>query len=148
MIRFVLIAVMSVAIAGCSEEKLDTEAPPIPVLEFDGLAQDCFDASVRIRSRNSIGSASAVRYLRNVDSVVSEVETPMDATHVEFESNRHVCGDRGDRHVVDVWYEGELVSSVDCQTDDSWFESGVSKDIATIVVSLESLGGAVPVRRI
>jgi len=145
MIRFVLIAVMSVAIAGCSEEKLDTEAPPIPVLEFDGLAQDCFDASVRIRSRNSIGSASAVRYLKSVDSTVSTVDSPLEATHVEFETNRHVAGDRGNRHVVDVWYEGELVSSVNCQTDDSWFESGVSKDIATIVVSLETLGGAVPI---
>lgn len=145
MIRFVLIAVMSIAIAGCSEEKLDTEAPSIPVLEFDGLAQDCFDASVRIRSRNSIGSASAVRYLKTVDSTVSTVDSVLDATHVEFETNRHVAGDRGTRHVVDVWYEGELVSSVNCQTDDSWFESGISKDIATIVVSLETLGGAVPI---
>ena len=145
MIRFVLIAVMSVAIAGCSEEKLDTEAPPIPVLEFDGLAQDCFDASVRIRSRNSIGSASAVKYLKTVDSTVSTVDSVLDATHVEFETNRHVAGDRGTRHVVDVWYEGKLVSSVNCQTDDSWFESGISKDIATIVVSLETLGGAVPI---
>jgi len=145
MIRFVLIAVMSVAIAGCSEEKLDTEAPSIPVLEFDGLAQDCFDASVRIRSRNSIGSASAVKYLKTVDSTVSTVDSVLDATHVEFETNRHVAGDRGTRHVVDVWYEGKLVSSVNCQTDDSWFESGISKDIATIVVSLETLGGAVPI---
>jgi hypothetical protein len=145
--RFILIFLVSLCmIPGCTKDEVEIEKnqPAIP-LSFDGLAQDCFDTSVRIRSRNSIGSASAVRYLRNVDSVVSEVETPMDATHVEFESNRHVCGDRGDRHVVDVWYEGELVSSVDCQTDDSWFESGVSKDIATIVVSLESLGGAVPV---
>ena len=145
MIRFVLIAVMSIAISGCSGEKLDTEAPSVPVLEFDGLAQDCFDASVRIRSRNSIGSASAVRYLKNVDSTVSTVDSVLDATHVEFETNRHVAGDRGTRHVVDVWYEGELVSSVNCQTDDSWFESGISKDIATIVVSLETLGGAVPI---
>ena len=145
MIRFVLIAVMSIAISGCSGEKLDTEAPSVPVLEFDGLAQDCFDASVRIRSRNSIGSASAVRYLKNVDSTVSPVDSVLDATHVEFETNRHVAGDRGTRHVVDVWYEGELVSSVNCQTDDSWFESGISKDIATIVVSLETLGGAVPI---
>jgi len=145
MIRFVLIAVMSVAIAGCSEEKLDTEAPSIPVLEFDGLAQDCFDASVRIRSRNSIGSASAVKYLKTVDSTVSTVDSVLDATHVEFETNRHVAGDRGTRHVVDVWYEGKLVSSVNCQTDDSWFESGISKDIATIVVSLETLGGAVQI---
>ena len=145
MIRFVLIAIMSIAISGCSGEKLDTEAPPIPVLEFDGLSQDCFDASVRIRSRNSIGSASAVRYLKSVDSTVSPVDSAIEATHVEFETNRHVAGDRGTRHVVDVWYEGELVSSVNCQTDDSWFESGVSKDIATIVVSLETLGGAVPI---
>ena len=145
MIRFVLIAVMSIAISGCSGEKLDTEAPSVPVLEFDGLAQDCFDASVRIRSRNSIGSASAVRYLKTVDSTVSPVDSVLDATHVEFETNRHVAGDRGTRHVVDVWYEGELVSSVNCQTDDSWFESGISKDIATIVVSLETLGGAVPI---
>lgn len=145
MIRFVLIAVMSIAISGCSGEKLDTEAPSVPVLEFDGLAQDCFDASVRIRSRNSIGSASAVRYLKNVDSTVSPVDSVLDATHVEFETNRHVAGDRGTRHVVDVWYEGELVSSVNCQTDDSWFESGISKDVATIVVSLETLGGAVPI---
>lgn len=145
MIRFVLIAVMSIAIAGCSEKKLDTEAPPMPVLEFDGLAQDCFDASVRIRSRNSIGSASAVKYLKTVDSTVSTVDSVLDATHVEFETNRHVAGDRGTRHVVDVWYEGKLVSSVNCQTDDSWFESGISKDIATIVVSLETLGGAVPI---
>lgn len=145
MIRFVLIAVMSIAISGCSGEKLDTEAPSVPVLEFDGLAQDCFDASVRIRSRNSIGSASAVRYLKTVDSTVSTVDSVLDATHVEFETNRHVAGDRGTRHVVDVWYEGELVSSVNCQTDDSWFESGISKDIATIVVSLETLGGAVPI---
>tara|TARA_R110002020_G_scaffold276221_2_gene491579 strand:+ start:2461 stop:3699 length:1239 start_codon:yes stop_codon:yes gene_type:complete len=146
MIRFLAIAVISaLLVSGCKvndDEPADTTEA---VLEFDGLCQDCFDASVRIRSRNSIGSASAVRYLKTVDSTVSTVDSPLDATHVEFETNRHVAGDQGDRHVIDVWYEGDLVSSVHCQTDDSWFESGISKDIATIVVSLESLGGAIPV---
>jgi len=146
MIRFVLILVLSVSIvSGCKTDVTDPEDTIEAVSKFDGLAQDCFDASVRIRSRNSIGSASAVRYLKAVDSTVSTVDSVLDATHVEFETNRHVAGDRGTRHVVDVWYEGELVSSVNCQTDDSWFESGISKDIATIVVSLETLGGAVPI---
>ena len=146
MIRFVLILVLSVSIvSGCKTDVTNPEDTIDAVSEFDGLAQDCFDASVRIRSRNSIGSASAVRYLRTVDSTVSTVDSVLDATHVEFETNRHVAGDRGTRHVVDVWYEGKLVSSVNCQTDDSWFESGISKDIATIVVSLETLGGAVPI---
>lgn len=146
MIRFVLILALSVSVvSGCKTDVTDPEDTIEAVSEFDGLAQDCFDASVRIRSRNSIGSASAVRYLKNVDSTVSTVDSVLDATHVEFETNRHVAGDRGTRHVVDVWYEGELVSSVNCQTDDSWFESGISKDIATIVVSLETLGGAVPI---
>ena len=145
--RFILIFLVSFCmISGCTKDEVEIEeTPPATSLSFDGLAQDCFDASVRIRSRNSIGSASAVRYLKSVDSTVSTVDSPLEATHVEFETNRHVAGDRGNRHVVDVWYEGELVSSVNCQTDDSWFESGVSKDIATIVVSLETLGGAVPI---
>lgn len=144
--RFIAVVVLSVSLmAGCRTGELSQEDTTEAVLEFDGLSQDCFDTSVRIRSRNSIGSASAVRYLKIVDSSVTQVESPLDATHVEFETNRHVAGDRGDRHVVDVWYEGKLVSSVDCRTDDSWFQSGVSKDIATIIVSLESLGGAVPV---
>lgn len=146
MIRFVLILALSVSVvSGCKTDVTDPEDTIEAVSEFDGLSQDCFDASVRIRSRNSIGSASAVRYLKNVDSTVSTVDSVLDATHVEFETNRHVAGDRGNRHVVDVWYEGKLVSSVNCQTDDSWFESGISKDIATIVVSLETLGGAVPI---
>lgn len=146
MIRFLLILVLSVSVvSGCKTDVTNPEDTIEAVSEFDGLAQDCFDASVRIRSRNSIGSASAVRYLKTVDSTVSTVDSVLDATHVEFETNRHVAGDRGTRHVVDVWYEGKLVSSVNCQTDDSWFESGISKDIATIVVSLETLGGAVPI---
>ena len=146
MIRFFIISVLSLTlISGCTTDEKSPEDTTEAVLEFDGLAQDCFDASVRIRSRSSIGSASAVRYLKSVDSTVSTVDSVLDATHVEFETNRHVAGDRGTRHVVDVWYEGKLVSSVNCQTDDSWFESGISKDIATIVVSLETLGGAVPV---
>jgi len=146
MYRFIAVVVLSVSLmAGCRTGEVSQEDTTEAVLEFDGLSQDCFDTSVRIRSRNSIGSASAVRYLKIVDSSVTQVESPLVATHVEFETNRHVAGDRGDRHVVDVWYEGKLVSSVDCRTDDSWFQSGVSKDIATIIVSLESLGGAVPV---
>jgi len=146
MYRFIAVLVLSVSLmAGCRTDEVSQEDTTEAVFEFDGLSQDCFDTSVRIRSRNSIGSASAVRYLKIVDSSVTQVESPLVATHVEFETNRHVAGDRGDRHVVDVWYEGKLVSSVDCRTDDSWFQSGVSKDIATIIVSLESLGGAVPV---
>lgn len=146
MFRFLAITVLSISLlSGCRTDDVTQEDTTEAVLEFDGLSQDCFDASVRIRSRNSIGSASATRYLKIVDSTVSTVDSPLDATHVEFETNRHVAGDRGDRHVVDVWYEGKLVSSVDCRTDDSWFQSGVSKDIATIIVSLETLGGAIPV---
>lgn len=146
MFRFLAITVLSISLlSGCRTDDVTQEDTTEAVLEFDGLSQDCFDASVRIRSRNSIGSASATRYLKIVDSTVSTVDSPLDATHVEFETNRHVAGDRGDRHVVDVWYEGKLVSSVNCRTDDSWFQSGVSKDIATIIVSLETLGGAVPV---
>ena len=146
MIRFFAFAVLILSFTiGCQQNTANTENIAEAVLEFDGLSQDCFDTSVRIRSKNSIGSASAVRYLKSVDSTVSTVDSPLDATHVEFETNRHVAGDRGTKHVIDVWYEGKLVSSVNCQTDDSWFKSGVSKDIATIIVSLETLGGAVPV---
>ena len=73
------------------------------------------------------------------------MDSVLQATHVEFETNKHVAGTRGTKHVLDIWYEGKLVSSVNCETDDSWFESGVSKDIATIVVPLETLGGAMPI---
>jgi len=146
MIRFFAIAVLSLSLtAGCQSNLENKDDIAETVLQFDGLSQNCFDTSVRIRSRNSIGSASAIRYLNCEDSIVNEVQSPLEATHVEFETNRHVAGDRGDRHVIDVWYEGKLVSSVHCKTDDSWFKSGVSKDIATIVVSLETLGGAIPV---
>ena len=73
------------------------------------------------------------------------VYSVLDATHVEFETNRHVAGDRGTPHVLDVWFEGDLVASVNCKTSESWFEQGVAKDLATIVISLEKLGGPMPV---
>lgn len=146
MIRLSVAVVLSLFIvSGCNRIETEPEQPEIVAIDFDGLSQDCFDASVRVRSKNSIGSASAIKYLLLKDNKVSEVDSVLQATHVEFETNRHVAGDRGTQHVIDVWYDGKLVSSVRCQTDDSWFQSGVSKDIATIVVPLETLGGAMPV---
>ena len=140
-----VVACCLVFAAGCNEDQKPEVLPEVVKVDFDGLSQDCFDSTVRVRSRNSIGSASAIKYLSVEDDQVSEVDSVLQATHVEFETNRHVAGDRGTSHVLDIWYEGKLVSSVPCNTDDSWFQSGVSKDIATIVVPLETLGGAMPV---
>ena len=132
--------------SGCTSSDPDgAEATPIVAPDFDGLSQDCFDATVRIRSRNSTGSASAIKYLNEKENGFAIVDSVLQATHVEFETNKHVAGTNGTPHVVDVWYEGELVASANCKTNKSWFESGVSKDIATIIVSLETLGGAMPI---
>lgn len=141
----VAVALSLFVVSGCNRVDVEPEQPEIMAMDFDGLSQDCFDTTVRVRSKNSIGSASAIKYLSVKDNQVSEVDSVLQATHVEFETNRHVAGDRGTQHVIDVWYDGKLVSSVRCKTDDSWFQSGVSKDIATIVVPLETLGGAMPV---
>lgn len=132
--------------AGCKQDgKPTADEPAVVVEDFDGLSQDCFDSSVRVRSRNSIGSASAVAYLKQVGDQRSTVDSILDATHVEFETNKHVAGTRGTNHVLDVWFEGDLVASVKCKTDDSWFESGIAKDIATIVIPVKTLGGAMPI---
>lgn len=140
------ILVASLFLAGCGKtETPESNTPEIVLQDFDGLSQDCFDASVRVRSRNSIGSASAIKYLVKENGSYRQVESILDATHVEFETNRHVAGDKGTQHVLDIWYEGSLVASVNCKTNESWFQSGVSKDIATIIVSLETLGGAMPI---
>tara|TARA_R100000951_G_scaffold28237_1_gene24218 strand:- start:397 stop:1557 length:1161 start_codon:yes stop_codon:yes gene_type:complete len=141
-VAFVLI----LCFAGCTQEgNKVADEPPVVAADFDGLSQDCFDSTVRVRSRNSIGSASAIKYIAVDGNTRSQVDSIFDATHVEFETNRHVAGDRGTQHVLDVWFDGRLVSSVKCSTDDSWFQSGVSKDIATLVVPLETLGGAMPI---
>tara|TARA_R110002012_G_scaffold20689_5_gene73129 strand:+ start:1655 stop:2938 length:1284 start_codon:yes stop_codon:yes gene_type:complete len=147
MIRGLCVAlVLILCFAGCTQDGSKVaDEPPIVAPDFDGLSQDCFDATVRVRSKKSIGSASAIRYLLQEDDTRLQVDSILQATHIEFETNRHVAGDRGTSHVLDVWNNGKLVSSVKCKTDDSWFQSGVSKDIATIVVSLETLGGAMPV---
>ena len=146
MIRGFAVCLVFAMFLGCSgnETKVEEE-PPAVAADFDGLCQDCFDSTVRVRSKKSIGSASAIKYIAVSENKRSQVESILDATHVEFETNRHVAGDRGTSHVLDIWNGGKLVSSVRCQTDDSWFKSGVSKDIATIVVSLETLGGAMPI---
>ena len=146
MIRGIGVCLFLVLICGCADNKTQVEdKPPAIAPDFDGLCQDCFDVTCRVRSRKSSGSASAIRYLAQDGKARSQVDSIFDATHVEFESNRHVLGDRGTSHVLDVWNNGKLVSSVRCSTDDSWFQSGVSKDIATLVVSLETLGGAMPI---
>lgn len=138
--------VLVLCLIGCKQDGNESpDKPQTVVADFDGLSQDCFDCSVRVRSRNSIGSASAIAYLKQVGNQRSTVDSILDATHVEFETNKHVAGTRGTKHVLDVWFEGDLVSSVDCTTDDSWYESGIAKDIATIIVPVETLGGAMPI---
>jgi len=135
-----------ILVAGCTNNEVQKEpTPPVVAADFDGLSQDCFDASVRVRSRNSMGSASAIGYIKQDGDQRLKVDSILNATHVEFETNKHVAGTRGTPHVVDVWFEGQLVASVKCETDDSWFESGIAKDIATIVIPIETLGGAMPI---
>jgi hypothetical protein len=142
MIRHIFIILMLILFAGCGTDK---ESLPIADLDFDGLAQECFDSTARVRSSGSIGTASAIRYLIKKDSEYIETKNVLEASHVEYESNRHVCGDRGRNHVLDIWFEGDLVASQDCKTNESWFQDGVSKDLATIICSLSDLQGVPPV---
>lgn len=60
MIRHIFIILMLILFAGCGTDK---ESLPIADLDFDGLAQECFDSTARVRSSGSIGTASAIRYL-------------------------------------------------------------------------------------
>ena len=129
---------------GCSN--VDDQAEPAEVIStFDGLAQSVFDSSVRVRSRGSIGSASAVGYLRLEGTDYIPEPDILRATHVEFGTNAHVAGKVNEGHVLDVWNHGDLVASVKVKTCERWFKSGVAKDLANFVVSLEELGGAQPV---
>ena len=129
---------------GCSN--VDDQAEPAEVIStFDGLAQSVFDSSVRVRSRGSIGSASAVGYLRLEGTDYIPEADILRSTHVEFGTNAHVAGKVNEGHVLDVWNHGDLVASVKVKTCERWFKSGVAKDLANFVVSLEELGGAQPV---
>jgi len=127
---------------GCFTDK---EPDPVVESEFDGLAQECFDSTARVRSKGSIGTASAIRYLSDLTGTLVETDNLLDANFIEYETNRHVASDRGTDHVLDVWFQGDLVASQKCKTNESWFQNGVSKDIATIVIALEDLQGVPPV---
>ena len=139
---FVVLTIIFVSAIGC---KTETPVGVAENLPFDGLAQSVFDASIRVRSKGSTGSASAIGYLRKEGQEYYPETDILNATHVEFETNRHVAMDRGRQHVIDVWNGGDLVASTKAKTCESWFENSVAKDLATIVVSLEDLGGAQPV---
>jgi hypothetical protein len=139
---FVVLTIVFVLVVGCKTEKPVDVAENLP---FDGLSQSVFDASIRVRSKGSIGSASAIGYLRKEGQEYYPETDILNATHVEFETNRHVAMDRGRQHVIDVWNHGDLVASTKAKTCESWFENSVAKDLATIVVSLQDLGGAQPV---
>lgn len=139
--KFLLILLLCLPV-GCNPEQ---GTDPVVENTFDGLAQECFDSTARVRSSGSIGTASAIRYLTNSTGDLIETNDPLKATHVEYESNRHVMSDRGTKHVLDVYWEGDLVASQRCQTSESWFQSGVSKDIATTVIALADLQGVPPV---
>ena len=140
--NYIFIFLLCLPIVGCV---VDTNNDEIAEYQFDGLAQECFDSTARVRSSGSIGSASAIRYLSNVSGSMVAVSNVLNATHVEYETNRHVAGDRGTNHILDVWFEGDLVASQKCKTNESWFQNGVSKDIATIQIPLEDLQGVPPI---
>ena len=137
-----VLTIIFVSAIGC---KTETPVDVAENLPFDGLAQSVFDAAIRVRSNGSTGSASAIGYLRKKGQEYYPETDILNATHVEFETNRHVAMDRGRQHVIDVWNGGDLVASTKAKTCESWFENSVAKDLATIVVSLEDLGGAQPV---
>lgn len=140
--NYIFIILFCFPFAGCV---VDPNNDEVAEYQFDGLAQECFDSTARVRSSGSIGTASAIRYLSNVSGSMIQVNDVLDATHVEYETNRHVASDRGTNHILDVWFEGDLVASQKCKTNESWFQNGVSKDIATIQISLEDLQGVPPV---
>ena len=136
--KYTYIIVLCLTVAGCwSGDNKET----IVLNEFDGLAQKCFDSTARIRSRKSIGTCSAIRYLKKVDGDFVE-SSKRDAEFVEFESNYHVLGsDPKTEHCIDVFSEGDLVASEICHVNQSFFEPSKSKDIATTVVALKDLDG-------
>lgn len=138
---FCSVVLLFAALVGCDVEPQLTQPQSIDAGEFDGLSQACFDSVVRIRNRQGTGCGNATAYYRDGELV----ELASEATHVEIESNRHVAMDRGADQIVDVWYGGDLVASKRTKTDQSWFHATQSKDIATILISLEQLGGPLAV---
>lgn len=138
----ILLALFALTLSGCQPNSPGISiVTPNDDIQFDGLSQECFDSVVRIRNRQGTGCGSAVRYLRN-NSPVDSID---EATHVEIETNRHVALDTGHQNVVDVWSGGTPVASERTTTHESWFENQVGKDIATIRVPLQQLGGPMPV---
>lgn len=97
---------------------------------FDGLAQEIFDTTVRIRNRQGTGSGSVVADLGD---------------KYEIESNHHVAERRGTRNVIDVWEGGDLFASLPQVTQQSWFEDGKSKDIAVLHIPKDQLRGELAV---
>ena len=108
MVRGIGVALaLAFLVAGCTDNEVQKgSTPPVVAADFDGLSQDCFDASVRVRSRNSIGSASAIGYIKQEGDQRTKVDSILNATHVEFETNKHVAGTRGTPHVATFGLKG------------------------------------------
>jgi hypothetical protein len=135
-ISFLLVLSLAFLFAGCSKftngPTPDPVEPPVPEVkdDFDGLSQDVFNTTVRIRNNTGTGSGS----------VISDL-----GESYEIETNHHVAGRGGSPLVVDIWYDGDLVGSYRSQSKRSWFEDGKSKDIAVIEIPKKDLSGPLAV---
>jgi hypothetical protein len=144
------LAILAIVLVGCNESppSASNQAPPNPTnptqSDFDGLSQSGFDSTIRIRNREGTGCGNCVDYLVNIGNAWESTDDLSKATHYEFETNRHVALDRGADAILDIWSDGDLVSSIRTKTFQSWFAEAKSKDVAILRVPLADVAGPVP----
>jgi hypothetical protein len=99
----------------------------------DGIPQDLIDSTVRITRRSGGGA-----------SVGSGTIISKNKSYYTILTNYHVAKGKGTENQVEIWNDGNLVGKLLGTVRYSWFQDGVSKDIALLTVNVNDIPGPMP----